>query len=78
MLGAARLHYVLTQDEITSKSGTGRYVIEHLDPQWTQVAREALRIHETLVPQVCTPAKSAAAKMFDLPTWLVQDRTSRG
>lgn len=39
-IGPARLHYLLTTKELTSKSGAGRCVRDGLDPQWNAIARE--------------------------------------
>ena len=41
VLGPARLHYTLATGEVTSKSGAGRYAIEHF-PAWAELTRRAV------------------------------------
>ncbi|HEY4829446.1 MAG TPA: aminoglycoside adenylyltransferase domain-containing protein [Solirubrobacteraceae bacterium] len=42
VLGAPRLHYTLTTDEVTSKEEAGRYALETFAPEWREVIEEAL------------------------------------
>ncbi len=73
-LGAPRLHHLLTQGVLTSKSGAGRYVIELLDPRWAQIAREALRLRETPdSPSLYNDMGQRGRDMRDLLAWIVDD-----
>lgn len=73
-LGAPRLHHLLTQGRLTSKSGAGRYVIDSLDPRWAQIAREALRVRETPDrPGLYSDRGQRGRDMRDLLAWIVQD-----
>lgn len=78
VLGAARLHHLLTQGGSTSKSGAGRYIIEHLDHRWTPIANEALRIRESPEsPGLHEDLARRGHDMHDLLAWLVEDGTTR-
>ena len=75
-LGAPRLHHLLTQGVLTSKSGAGRYVIEALDPRWVQIAREALRLRETPDrPSLYNDMGQRGRDMRDLLAWIIEDAT---
>jgi hypothetical protein len=76
VLGAARLHHLLTQGRITSKSGAGRHVVEHLDPRWTPIAQEALRIRERPdSPSQYDDLARRGQDVVELLAWLVEDGT---
>ena len=78
VLGAARLHHLLTRRTITSKSGAGRYVLESLDPRWHPIAREALRIREAPgEPGLYRDLAVRGRDMHDLLVWMVRDGTTR-
>jgi hypothetical protein len=43
VLGIARMHYTLATGKITSKSGGGRFALEHYEDRWHPIVTEALR-----------------------------------
>ncbi len=78
VLGAARLHHLLSQHSLTSKSGAGRYVIKHLDERWSPIAHEALRIRERPdIPSFYTDHEARGQDAQSLLVWLIEDGLHR-
>ncbi len=76
-LGAARLHHLRT-GELTSKSGGGHYVLDHLDPRFATIALESLRLREDPAsPTLHANAEQRGRDVHDLLCWLVGDGTRR-
>lgn len=73
-LGVARLHHLLTTGEMTSKSGAGRYILEHLDERWHPLAEEALRCRETPDEKSTYRSMNQRGKdLRDFVAWVVDD-----
>ncbi|MGX6606465.1 hypothetical protein ACWKSP_30705 [Micromonosporaceae bacterium Da 78-11] len=78
-LGPARLHHLLVTGELTSKSGAGRYVRDSLDPRWSLIAQESLRLREN--PDTTSMYADPAHRGRDageLLHWLIDDGVARG
>jgi len=46
VLGVLRQFYTLKEHDITSKLGAGKYALEHLPSEWSNIIQEAIRIRE--------------------------------
>lgn len=79
VLGAPRLHHVLTRRTLTSKSGAGRYVLDSLDARWHRVAKEALRIREHPdQPSLYDDPRGRGQDVRDLLAWILDDALGPG
>lgn len=74
--GVARLHYTLATEDITSKSGACRYVLERLAPRWHPVAAAALalRTGQDLSPQHPLELMHDAINFMQ---WVIEDAHTR-
>jgi hypothetical protein len=46
VLGVLRLYYTFREEDITSKTGAGKYALAHLPGRWHRLIREAIQIRE--------------------------------
>lgn len=74
VLGVARLHHLLATGELTSKSGAGRHIVEHLPEEWHRIGQEALRLRER--PEDASLYSSAGERGADVRAfvaWGIKD-----
>ena len=77
-LGPARLHHLLATGELTSKSGAGRYVRDTLNPRWSLIAQESLRLRENPeTPGLYADPAQRGQDAAELLHWLINDGVSR-
>lgn len=75
VLGVARLHHLLVTGEQTTKSGAGRWGLDHYPERFHRVLAEALRIRDGGPEQYAADAATRARDTADFTAFVVREGT---
>lgn len=77
VLGVLRLWYAFCENEITSKTGAGRYALSHLSGRWHPIVREAINLRDGSQQKLYASRilrAYEAVKFLDYIIWLCNER----